>query len=240
MKKISFVLMILVICVYAFCSDYDERSMLSKIVYLEWRSFGEIRSSDYGEKLKALEMKTWGQIFPYYKRGKRVDRLLKHYFVDHSHIDVINCVLEKGKNLRFRLLEDIHSALDEKGTFEIELSEDVYYGRDLVLPKGLKGELEVVSISKRMPLMKNGKIKAKVNFVHTWYGYPLIFDEEYSFKNKPNMNFIAGAAGYLLAGFRGFTIFFAGIKPENVYLRKGKEFYIPVEKSINILGIKFR
>jgi|GEM_PF-3747385 len=240
MRKIIFVFILYLSFVSVLSSVYDERSMLAKIVYLEWRLFGEIQSSDYGKKLEALEMETWGRIFPYYKRGKRVDRLLKNYFVDHSHIDVINCILEKGMKLRFRLLEDIHSSLDDKGVYEIKLSEDVYYGKDLVLPKGLKGELEVVSISKRKPLMKNGKIIAKVKFVNTWYEYPLVFEEEYSFKNKPNINFVAGAAGYLLAGFRGFTIFFAGIKPENVYLRKGKEFYIPVEKSVNILGIKFR
>ncbi|PLX17413.1 MAG: hypothetical protein C0601_07585 [Candidatus Muiribacterium halophilum] len=240
MKKLLLLMIVFVLSVNVFASAYDEMSMLAKIVYLEWRIFKKVEYVDYSKKLSAIEIETWGEEFPYYNRGKRVDRILKKHFVDHSHIDVINCLVEKGEHLKFRLNEDIHSALDKKGTYEIEISEDVFYENALVLPKGLKGELEVVSISKRMPLMKNGKIKARVKFVNTWYNHPLIFEKEYSFKDKPNLNFVAGAAGYLVAGFQGFTIFFAGIKPENVHLKKGKEFYIPVEKSINILGIKFR
>ncbi|MCK9223502.1 MAG: hypothetical protein M0Q02_00340 [Candidatus Muirbacterium halophilum] len=222
-----------------FCQDF-EREFFTKLVFVEWRLFGKVTEVDYGKKINNIEMKTWGEIFPYYSRFKRIDKILKFYFSDTTHIDYVNGRLKKNTKLKFRLLDNIHSAIDEVGDYEIEVAEDYYYQNALVLPSGLKGILEITKLKKRKGLLNNGKISGRIKSVLTWYGDSIFFEKEYEMKTRPNLNILMGGIGYIVAGFQGSISGLVFPNTQNIYLKKGEEFWVNIEKDIPVWGISWK
>jgi hypothetical protein len=221
------------------CEDF-EREFFTKLVFLEWRLFGKIIEDDYGKKLEKIELKTWKTIFPYYSRFKRLQNILDFYFADTTHIDYVNSRLRKNSRLKFRLLENIHSAIDEPGDYAIELSEDHYQGNVLVLPAGVKGILEITRLKKRKGLLNNGRITGRIKSFETWYKDNIYFEREYDMKTRPNLNILMGGLGYIVAGFRGAVSGLVSPNTQNVYLKEGDEFFVKIERDIPVWGISWK
>jgi len=238
-KKILFLIFSVIFSNIIYSADF-ETLYFTRLVFLEWRVFGEIKTQDYGEKIKNLEIATWNKEFPYLSRFTRIKKLLEFYFTDYGHIKPVNCYLKDGRRIRFRIKEGIHSGLDNEKIVKVVLDEDVYDDRFLVLPKGLEGEMEITKITSKRPLMKNGKIEAKITFLNGWDGTRIIFDNEFELANKPTLNPLFGGIGYLVAGIRGGLILFAGTYPEDIYIKNNKTFYIRTDKNIRLWGIGWK
>lgn len=219
--------------IYSYSADY-EKEYYTKLVFVEWRLFGKLTSSDYGKKIDSIELKTWGRIFPYLSRFERISKIIDFYFADSTHIDYVNSRLRKNTSLKFRILENIHSALDDKGYYPVELSEDYYQDDILVLPSGIRGKLEITKIKKRKGLLNNGKIYGRIAEFETWYGDTVYLEEVYNLKSRPNINVLMGGIGYVVAGFRGAVSGLTISNTQNVFLKKGDEFFVKIEKDIPV------
>ncbi|MGM0608352.1 MAG: hypothetical protein ACQESP_08030, partial [Candidatus Muiribacteriota bacterium] len=150
----------------------------------------------------------------------------------------VNCLLPALQELEFRISESIHSRLDEEKTVEITLNKNVYDGRYLVLPKGLKGELEITETARAKPLLKPGRIRAKIKFIDTWYGDRIYFNQEdFELASKPVLNPFFGGIGYIARGIKGGLLLFAGTSTENVLVKKNSTFKIRTQKNLRIWGI---
>ncbi len=219
----------------------DGNPLRLKLAALEWMMYQKTSmDKPLFDRVKDLENGVYGAV----QSGPLQARITELTGIIWGAKDVAtkSTLIPKETLVKVRLLETVNSGENKANdTVPYEVVKDVIVDNKLIIPAGTKGTATVTSVTAAGRLGRDGKLEVEFGRVVALDGTKLDLNiSERSAEENKSLHMAAGASMLGVILLAGNPIGLAGaflVKGKDVSIEKDVEFFIEVEKSVNVNGL---